>query len=108
VAHAARAGARGGSRLEPGATELRTASRGRRQRHDEHEKTVAQGKVDEQDVSPDPDLVLRADPTQMTLWNAARYVLRVRTNVTLIVASALGYIYFSGVQTFGLVRFSGR
>jgi hypothetical protein len=44
----------------------------------------------------------------MTLWNAARYVLRVRTNLTLIVASALGYIYFSGVQTFGLVRFSGR
>lgn len=69
---------------------------------------MAQRKIDEQNVPPDPDLVLHADPTRMTLWKAARYVLRVRTNVILIVASALGYFYFTGVQTFGLVLFSGR
>jgi predicted MFS family arabinose efflux permease len=85
-------------------------TRGGRSRDDgeEPEKTMAQRKVDEQNVPPDPDLVLRGDPTRMTLWKAARYVLRVRTNVILIIASALGYFYFTGVQTFGLVLFSGR
>jgi MFS family permease len=35
-------------------------------------------------------------------------VLHVPTNLILIVASALGYFYFTGVETFGLVFFSGR
>jgi MFS family permease len=108
--------ARGGSdRLERGATELRSARgrvaapvQAREPERDEHEKTVVQRRVDEQNVPPDPKLVLRADPTRMTLWKAARYVLRVRTNVILIFASAFGYFYFTGVQTFGLVLFSGR
>jgi predicted MFS family arabinose efflux permease len=45
--------------------------------------------------------VLDADPGRMSLLAATRYVLRVRTNVILIVASACGYYFLSGVETFG-------
>jgi MFS family permease len=44
----------------------------------------------------------------MAIWEATRYVLRVPTNPVLIVATALGYFYFTGVQTFGLVFFRGH
>lgn len=39
---------------------------------------------------------------QLTLWEAVRYVLSIRTNVVLIVASALGYFYFSCLRGFGV------
>jgi len=39
---------------------------------------------------------------QLTLWQAIRHVLSVRTNVVLIVASALGYFYFSCLRGFGV------
>ena len=38
----------------------------------------------------------------MNLARATRYVLRVRTNVVLIAASACGYYFLAGLQTFGL------
>src|SRR4029079_496760 len=38
----------------------------------------------------------------MTLFRATRYVLRVRTNLVLIAASACGYYFLAGLQTFGL------
>jgi predicted MFS family arabinose efflux permease len=38
----------------------------------------------------------------MSLWQAARFILTIRTNVVLIVASALGYFYFSGMQGFAV------
>ena len=44
----------------------------------------------------------------MPLWRAVRYVLRVRTNVILIIASALGYLFFAGVQTFAVVLMRSR
>lgn len=40
-------------------------------------------------------------PDRMSLPRAARYVLRVRTNALLIVASTLGYYFLAGIQTFG-------
>lgn len=43
-------------------------------------------------VQPQPELVLHDAPTGYSIWWAIRYVLRVRTNVVLIVASALGSI----------------
>jgi MFS family permease len=42
----------------------------------------------------------------MGFFSAARYVLRVRTNVALIISGACGYYFLSGVQTFG-VEFVG-
>lgn len=54
-------------------------------------------------VEPQPELVLTEDPTDRSLWWAVRYVLRVRTNVLIIIASALGYFYFAGLQAFAII-----
>ncbi len=67
---------------------------------------LAQEQARAQRVAPNPRLVLEHDPTGLSLRAATRYVLSVRTNVILIIASALGYFYFQGVQTFGLVFFA--
>jgi predicted MFS family arabinose efflux permease len=54
-------------------------------------------------VEPDPSQVLHSDPSRRSLWWALGYVLRVRTNVVLVVASALGYSFFEGLRSFALV-----
>lgn len=53
-------------------------------------------------VTPRREAVLEREPAQLSLWEAVKYVLRVRTNVVLIVASALGYFFFSGVRGFAI------
>jgi MFS family permease len=58
-------------------------------------------------IEPDPAQVLDEDPEKMGLIAATKYVLRIRTNVVLIVASACGYYFLAGVQTFG-VEFISR
>jgi MFS family permease len=63
---------------------------------------AAQRVARERGVEPDPELVLTTDPRRLGLIAAVRYVLRVRTNVVLIVASACGYFFLAGVQTFGV------
>ncbi len=68
----------------------------------------AQEEVRTRHVAPDHANVLHADPERMDLPAAVRYVLAIRTNVVLIIASALGYFYFTGVETFGLVYFEDR
>ncbi|MEU6414728.1 MFS transporter [Microbispora sp. NPDC046933] len=54
-------------------------------------------------VEPDPALVLRRDPARMSMWEAGLYVLRIRTNVVLITASAVGYFFFAGLRSFGVL-----
>ncbi|HTX00167.1 MAG TPA: hypothetical protein VMD59_15400 [Acidimicrobiales bacterium] len=56
----------------------------------------------QQGYTPDPRLVLRADPRRMSALAATRYLLRIRTNTVLIIAGACGYFFLSGVQTFGM------
>jgi MFS family permease len=63
---------------------------------------LARDAVRESDVEPNEHLVLREDPKDMPLRTAIRYVLRVRSNVVLIIASALGYFFFSGVRGFAV------
>jgi predicted MFS family arabinose efflux permease len=58
----------------------------------------AQQLAREHGIEPDPSLVLR-EP--ISLIAAVRHVLRVRTNLVLIAASACGYYFLAGVQTFG-------
>ena len=71
--------------------------------HDgEEQATDAQRLAGERGVEPDPELVLTRDPRRLGLLAAARYVLSIRTNVLLILASAGGYFFLSGVQTFGV------
>jgi predicted MFS family arabinose efflux permease len=106
--------ARGGrSQLQPGATrfvaadEMTHAARNRSARA-EFAESKAQQQVARRGVAPAPELVLHSDPETMSLWRASRYILRIRTNLVLIVASALGYFYFTGLSTFGLVYLQGR
>ncbi|MFI8849079.1 MFS transporter [Streptomyces sp. NPDC053499] len=51
-------------------------------------------------AEPDPSMVLRSDPRRGSRWASIRYILRVRTNLILIVASSLGYFYFTGLRSF--------
>jgi MFS family permease len=69
---------------------------------EEGQTTDAQRIAQERGLEPDPELVLTQDPRQMGLLAATRYVLSIKTNVAIILASAGGYFFLSGVQTFGV------
>ncbi len=64
--------------------------------------TDAQRLALERHVRPDPQLVAEGSVDGIGFMAAARYVLRVRTNVALIISGALGYYFLAGVQTFGV------
>ena len=73
------------------------------QLQDATQTTDAQRLAREKGLVPDPELVIDpGEARRMNLWRATRYVLRVRTNVILILASACGYYFLAGLQTFGL------
>jgi len=59
-------------------------------------------------VRPVPELVLERDPRKMPLRRALVYTLRVRTNLVLIVATAVGYFFFAGLRTFAVVFARGH
>lgn len=59
-------------------------------------------------IEPHPALVLSEDPTDKSMVWAIRYVLSIKTNVLLIIASALAYYYTAGMQTFAVVFLRGR
>lgn len=63
----------------------------------------AERAVHHADVRPRPEQVLDTDPARRSVWWAIRYVLRIRTNVVIIVASALGYFYFAGLRSFAIL-----
>ena len=108
---------RGGmSRLDTGTIDLFAAARGdgaasaRMQDPDVpvRDDDLAQQAAAAQGIQPDPELVLTEDPARMSLMSAARYVLRIPANVTMIIASALGYFFFAGLNTFALVFVRGH
>jgi sugar phosphate permease len=57
----------------------------------------------ERGIRPVERMVLHDDPAKRSLWWAIGYVLRVRTNVVIIVASALGYFFFAAIRSFAIV-----
>ncbi len=59
-------------------------------------------------VEPDPELILDEDPARMPLGHAVRYILRIPSNVMLIIGSSLGYFYFAGLQTFATLFVRGH
>jgi predicted MFS family arabinose efflux permease len=69
---------------------------------------LAERALDHTDVSPRDDLVLREDPAGRSVWWAVRYILRVRTNVVLIIVSALGYFFFAGLRSFAVIFATGH
>lgn len=64
--------------------------------------------VAEEGIEPQESTALQRDPEDLNLWQAILYVLRVRTNVVLIVASALGYFFFTGLETFAVIFVRGQ
>ena len=68
---------------------------------DEPSQTDAQRLAEERGIEPDPELLRHPDPRRMNVFQAVRHVLKVRTNLILIGASACGYYFLAGVQTFG-------
>ena len=63
--------------------------------------TDAQQLALDRQVAPDLRLARTAKPS-MRFAAAVRYVLRVRTNLALVVSGACGYYFLAGVQTFGV------
>ena len=68
---------------------------------EESQETPAQLLARERGIAPDPELATGRDMQRASLFHAARYVLRVRTNLLLIAATACAYYFLAGVQTFG-------
>jgi sugar phosphate permease len=66
------------------------------------EESDVQRLAREKGIKPDERVVLRSDARKMGIGAATSYVLSIRTNVVLIVASACGYYFLAGVQTFGV------
>ena len=110
--------ARGGSsHIAVGATEIRderdvaahgAGARRERDAPGAHTPELAERALSGTDVGPQEELVLREDPTDRSVWWAIRYVLRVRTNVVIIVASALGYFFFAGLRSFAVIFATGH
>jgi MFS family permease len=101
---------RGGmSRLDHGTVDLFVAARGRpvATEADADESApdddLAQEAARNRGIQPDPRLVLTEDPAEMPLKRAVRYVMSIPSNVTMIIASALGYFFFAGLQTFAVL-----
>lgn len=74
---------------------------------DDHAERQRRGRVQElvraKGVTPSQRAVLRQDPLEMSMWEAARYVLRVRTDVIVLLARAVGDYFLAAVGIFGVV-----
>jgi MFS family permease len=73
-----------------------------------HEPTDAQRLARERGITPDRRLLAMRPRPRMTLGEAVKYVLLVRTNVALIISGACGYYFLAGVQTFGVEFVRGQ
>ncbi len=62
----------------------------------------------EQGYKPDPRLILYRNPDRMSLTDSIRYILKIPTNVLLIISSSLGYYFFAGLETFAVVFVRGH
>ena len=74
----------------------------------EADRDLAREAASRRGIEPDPAFVLREDPRAMPLAAAVRYILRVPTNMLLIISSSLGYFYLAGLQTFAVVFLRGH
>jgi MFS family permease len=57
------------------------------------------------DIVPDERNILEGDQQAMPLWDAVRYVFRVRTNLIVMLAGAFGNFFFGIIRTFGVLFF---
>ena len=99
--------ARGGIDALAAEAGLRRGPRTQAHPHQEPEPADAQQLAREQGIQPDRALAAEATG-RMGFLRALRYVLAVRTNVALILSSACGYYFLTGVQTFGAEFVGGQ
>lgn len=98
----------GASRIAKGQREIRVDSDAARpsasdsEGEEEREPSLAQQAARHGEIEPRRSAILDRDPQELSAWQAFRFVLRVRTNVVLIIASALGYFFFSGLRGFAV------
>ena len=59
--------------------------------------------VAEDDAEAPPELVLEGDQSELSMRPAMEYVFRVRTVVMIVAASALGDVFFTALQVFGVL-----
>jgi predicted MFS family arabinose efflux permease len=78
-----------------------------RERAAQHDPAAGRA-VERAEIPPRRQAILRRDPARLSIWAAVRYVLTVRTNVLLIVASSVGYFFFGGLRTFSVVFARGH
>jgi MFS family permease len=71
------------------------------------EPSVVAAEAEQAGVRPRRSLILE-DELDLNLWQAARYVLRIRSNLALILASGLGYFFLAGLETFAELYFRDR
>jgi predicted MFS family arabinose efflux permease len=108
--------ARGGqSRLEPGATRIVSVEEagppvagGAAEDAAGRADDVVLLEVRRRGVEHDVDRVVLTDPARMSLWHMVKYVLRVRTNVYIILASSMGFLFLAGLRTFGVLFARGH
>lgn len=92
--------ARGGSsRLSRGRTHFGARETGE---EDRPELREVQALARRARVKPREQLLFDETPRNRSLWWAVLYVARIPSNALLIVASALGYFFFSSLRTFGV------
>jgi hypothetical protein len=104
--------ARGGAdRLQPGQQHIGVPpTDGADSQPDSHPGTETariRDLIRETNIAPREHLVLDENPGDKSLLWAVGYVLRIPTNLVLIVASALGYYFFAGIRTFGVEFMTG-
>ena len=102
----------GGSRLRRGQLEIGVGTGGGAAPGGEDEegafRRMLENRILEKHVTPRDHLVSAEDPQEKSLWWAVGYVVRIPTNLILIMVSALGYYFFAGIRVFGLVYFTGK
>ena len=59
--------------------------------------------IDSEDIEPKPELVVHGDVSEVPLSTALEYVVRVRTLVLIIAATATGEFFFAALQVFGVL-----
>ncbi len=64
--------------------------------------------VRERNIQPHRSRVLDTDARHLGTLDALKYLLRIRTNIYLMVAISLGYFFLGGARTFGVIFFSGH
>lgn len=64
--------------------------------------------IEDAGVHPRRELLPSTGPEQMRLFQSVRYILSIPTNRLLIVASAMGYFFFSGLRAFAVEYMRGH